>query len=65
MKPLVLVALVLSLPAGAQPADSLAARLDRVVDAAHAAGAFDGVRRVGRGDWVVSAELVRAALQSE
>ena len=43
-------------PAFAQPTaapDSLTARLDRLVGAAHAAGTFDGVVLVGRGDRVV------------
>ena len=45
--------LLLAAPCAAQTADSLTARLDRIVDAAHAAGAFDGVVLVGRGDRVV------------
>ena len=44
-----LLSLLVATAAAAQPADSLTARLDRIVDAAHAAGAFDGVVLVGRG----------------
>lgn len=68
MKPLALFALAfwtgLARPAAAQPADSLSARLDRVVDAAHAAGAFDGVVLVGRGDRIAYARAVGPADRS-
>lgn len=47
--------------AAAQTADSLTARLDRIVDAAHAAGTFDGVVLVGRGDRVVYERAVGLA----
>ena len=47
--------------AAAQTADSLTARLDRIVAAAHAAGTFDGVVLVGRGDRVVYERAVGLA----
>lgn len=56
--------LLLAAPCAAQPADSLSARLDRIVDAAHAAGAFDGVVLVGRGDSVVYERAVGTADRS-
>ena len=64
MKPLVLLALCLAGSASAQPADSLTTRLDRIVDAAHAAGAFDGVVLIGRGEETVYSRAVGLADRS-
>ena len=58
------LALLLASPCAAQPTDSLTARLNRLVGAAHAAGAFDGVVLVGRGDRVVYARAVGLADRS-
>ena len=50
--------------AQAPPSASLSARLDGIVERAHAAGAFDGVVLVGRGDSVMYARAVGAADRS-
>ncbi len=57
------LAALLSAGVAAQPS-GLAARLDAVVDAAHAAGAFDGVVLVGRGDQVLYRRAVGLADRS-
>ena len=57
--PLLLLAVAAS-PVRAQPAETL----DAVLDAAHAAGTFDGVVLVGRGDRVVYHRAVGAAERS-
>ncbi len=53
--------IVASQEANAQPDPTLAARLDRIIEAAHARDAFDGVVLVGRGDSVVYARAIGTA----